>query len=242
MPPSFTACAASVSVAWPEMKMVGSANPIRLHLAEEREPVDLAEPDVEHHQVDDAFVQYAHGRGRIVGGHHVHALRLQRDLDRAADVLLVVEHENGGLAGDRGCSSATSRQAHDEAGRPARSRITDLATVLDHDLLHDRKAQTHVVLAALARTRRDRKYAAPCRRVPPRHRSTPRCGSVAHAVQATRIESATRRSGFASTPLRDDVRRAPGGTASNPFGHARPPVSAVHRLNLARSRSSRPAL
>ena len=69
---------------------------VGLRAAEELEPADFAQPDVDDHRIDDPLVQRAQRGGDIVRGDHVHAFLAQRDLDGIADVLLVVEHQDYG--------------------------------------------------------------------------------------------------------------------------------------------------
>ena len=120
--------------------MVGGAMPSALRAAEELEAADLAEPDVDDHRVDDALVQCAQRGGDVVRGDHVHAFLAQRDLDRLANVLLVVEHQDY-----RHGSTRTN------AGWPSLLFVANVATMLEHYLLHDGEPQAHVVLASLGR-------------------------------------------------------------------------------------------
>ena len=75
----------------------GRGDAVRLHAAQEIEAAHLAEPDVDDHHIDDALVQQAQRRGHVMRGDHVHAFLRERDLDRVADVLFVVEHEHDWL-------------------------------------------------------------------------------------------------------------------------------------------------
>src|SRR6202000_3449672 len=81
----------------------------RLDDLEELDTVDIAEFDVENQQIDDPLVEKPQRRGGIMRRQYAHALGLEREFDGAPNVLLVIEHENGGRAG-RIAHSKPSRQ------------------------------------------------------------------------------------------------------------------------------------
>ena len=72
-------------------------------LLEETDAIQIGHPDVQENQVGSALAQRAAGGATVLGGGHRVALVLQNLLDQAADVGLVIDHQNVG------CTHARSR-------------------------------------------------------------------------------------------------------------------------------------